>query len=70
MNAAEKASISKFLNDKEFDLQEYSNSQGEKQRISIARVILKNPKILLLDNATSLLDHESEIEFIQSIDEL
>ena len=69
-NAAEKASISKFLNDKEFDLQEYSNSQGEKQRISIARVILKNPKILLLDNATSLLDHESEIEFIQSIDEL
>ena len=69
-NAANKASISKFLNYKEYDLQEYSNSQGEKQRISIARVILKNPKILLLDNATSLLDQESEKEFIKSIDEL
>ena len=69
-NAANKASISKFLNDKVFNLQEYSNSQGEKQRVSIARVILKNPKILLLDNATSLLDHESEKEFIKSIDEL
>jgi len=69
-NVADKASISKFINDKEFNLQEYSSSQGEKQRISIARVILKNPKILLLDNATSLLDHESEKEFIKSIDEL
>ncbi|XLS87700.1 hypothetical protein HN51_037866 [Arachis hypogaea] len=34
--------------------------QGQKQRIAIARVILKNPKILILDEATSALNAESE----------
>ena len=37
---------------------------GQKQRISIARVFLKNPPILILDEATSALDNESE-RFIQ-----
>ncbi len=38
----------------------YRLSGGEKQRVSIARVVLKNPRILVLDEATSHLDSQSE----------
>ncbi len=38
----------------------YRLSGGEKQRVSIARVILKNPRVLVLDEATSHLDSHSE----------
>ena len=45
-------------------------SSGQKQRISIARAILKNPPILLLDEATSALDAQSEREVQKALDVL
>ena len=69
-DAANKAFISKMLSNKEFTIKDNFGSFGEKQRISIARVILKNPLILLTDDATSPLDNESEKEIKKSIFEL
>lgn len=45
-------------------------SGGEKQRISIARAILKNPKILILDEATSAVDTATEMSIQGALDRL
>ncbi len=45
-------------------------SGGEKQRVAIARVILKRPKILVFDEATSSLDSHSEQAILKSLNSL
>jgi ATP-binding cassette, subfamily B, multidrug efflux pump len=45
-------------------------SQGQRQLISIARAVLVNPRILILDEATSSIDTRTEVLVQQAIDKL
>jgi len=74
--AAEKANATRFIMEQEqgFDtiIGERGTrlSGGQRQRIAIARVFLKNPKILILDEATSSLDSESEKQVESALQDL
>jgi ATP-binding cassette subfamily B protein len=45
-------------------------SGGQKQRVTIARTLLKNPRILILDDSTSSVDTETESEIRQALNSL
>ena len=74
--AAESAMCNDFINnlDKGFDTMIGENgvklSGGEKQRLSIARAFLKKSSIILLDEATSSLDSETEEKIQKALDQL
>lgn len=74
--AAEAANIAEFIDSLPEGMatrvgeRGYRLSGGEKQRIAIARVILKNPSVLILDEATSHLDARSEALVQQALERI
>jgi len=75
-DAAKRAKIHDFIKstpkgyDTEIGERGVTLSGGQRQRIAIARALLKNPKILILDDSTSSVDMQTEHEIQESLDVL
>ncbi len=76
LNACKKANILDFIEEQEAGLDTFVGNRGlklsggEKQRISIARVLLKDPALMIFDEATSALDSISEQKIQDAIEPL
>jgi ATP-binding cassette subfamily B protein len=76
INALKKSQIYDFVNSLDEGLDSVIGengvmlSGGQKQRIALARLLLKNPPIIMLDEATSALDNESQGKIVEAIDSI